>query len=222
MAGWRFGEVAAFYAVANIQFAIADFLTRGFDVHETLSLVGSERITVLHGVPTQMVMMIGADLSKYDLRSLRRGFFGGQTLADDVTRKVMAWFPEYFANVYGSTEALVVTTCDYRKHPEKLGSVGKAAVNGAQLYMQQHGDTVAGKKIQLIIKDDTSMADVAKRSGRVVQVGTQSSSMPHYREVMELLKMAYYKILDVAIMCSERVSGGSARNSRTMFSTPAT
>jgi len=104
-------------------------LTRGFDVHETLSQVGAERITVLHGVPTQMVMMAGADLSKYDLRSLRRGFFGGQTLADDVTRKVMAWFPEYFANVYGSTEALMVTCCDYRKHPGKLGSVGKASIN---------------------------------------------------------------------------------------------
>jgi long-chain acyl-CoA synthetase len=112
-----------------VHLGATNVLTRGFDVHETLSLVGSERITVLHGVPTQMVMMIGADLSKYDLRSLRRGFFGGQTLADDVTRKVMAWFPEYFANVYGSTEALMVTCCDYRKHPAKLGSVGKASVN---------------------------------------------------------------------------------------------
>jgi fatty-acyl-CoA synthase len=112
-----------------VHLGATNVLTRGFDVHETLSLVGSERITVLHGVPTQMVMMIGADLSKYDLRSLRCGFFGGQTLADDVTRKVMAWFPEYFANVYGSTEALMVTCCDYRKHPAKLGSVGKASVN---------------------------------------------------------------------------------------------
>jgi len=112
-----------------VHLGATNVLTRGFDVHETLSLVGSERITVLHGVPTQMVMMVGADLSKYDLRSLRRGFFGGQTLADDVTRKVMAWFPEYFANVYGSTEALMVTCCDYRKHPAKLGSVGKASVN---------------------------------------------------------------------------------------------
>ncbi len=32
MAGWRFGEVAAFYALANIQYALADLLTRGFDV----------------------------------------------------------------------------------------------------------------------------------------------------------------------------------------------
>jgi long-chain acyl-CoA synthetase len=125
------------YHIAQLQIQLIPFvqiggtnvLTRGFDVHETLSLVGAERISVLHGVPTQMVMMVNADLSKYDLRTLRCGFFGGQTLADDVTRKVMQWFPEYFGNVYGSTEALAVTTCDYRKYPDKLGSVGKAAVN---------------------------------------------------------------------------------------------
>jgi fatty-acyl-CoA synthase len=125
------------YHIAQLQIQLIPFvqlggtnvLTRGFDVHETLSLVGTERITVLHGVPTQMVMLVAADLSRYDLRSLRCGFFGGQTLADDVTRKCLALFPEYFANIYGSTEALVVTTGDYRRHPDKLGSVGKAAVN---------------------------------------------------------------------------------------------
>ncbi|MSQ18838.1 MAG: long-chain fatty acid--CoA ligase [Betaproteobacteria bacterium] len=112
-----------------VQIGGKNVLTRGFDVHETLSLVGAEKITCLHGVPTQMVMMVQADLSQYDLRSLRCGFFGGQTLADDVTRKCMALFPDYFGNVYGSTEALAVTTCDYRKYPNKLGSVGKAAIN---------------------------------------------------------------------------------------------
>jgi len=115
--------------VPFVQIGGTNVLTRGFDVHETLSLVGQERITTLHGVPTQMVMMVQEDLSKYDLRSLRCGFFGGQTLADDVTRKCMALFPDYFGNIYGSTEALVVTTCDYRQHPDKLGSVGKAGVN---------------------------------------------------------------------------------------------
>ncbi len=112
-----------------IQIGGTNILTRGFDVHETLSLVESEKITVLHGVPTQMVMLVAADLSKYDLSTLRCGFYGGQTLADDVTRKCMTLFPEYFGNVYGSTEALVVTVCDYRRYPGKLGSVGLAAVN---------------------------------------------------------------------------------------------
>ena len=115
--------------VPFVQLGGTNVLTRGFDVDETLSLVGRERITTLHGVPTQMVMIAAADLSKYDLATLRCGFYGGQTLADDVTRKCMAMFPQYFLNVYGSTEALAVTTCDYRLHPGKLGSVGHAAVN---------------------------------------------------------------------------------------------
>ncbi|MEJ0069822.1 MAG: AMP-binding protein [Pseudomonadota bacterium] len=115
--------------VPFVQLGGTNVLTRGFDVDETWSLVGRERVTCLHGVPTQMVMMMQADLTKYDLRSLRCGFYGGQTLADDVTRKCMALFPDGFLNVYGSTEALAVTTCDYRRRPDQLGSVGKAAIN---------------------------------------------------------------------------------------------
>ncbi|WP_306770132.1 ABC-2 family transporter protein [Mycobacterium sp. KBS0706] len=33
--GWRFGEVMFFYALINISFSIADFVTRGFDVFGT-------------------------------------------------------------------------------------------------------------------------------------------------------------------------------------------
>jgi branched-chain amino acid transport system substrate-binding protein len=47
-----------------------------------------------------------------------------------------------------------------------FNTVGKAVVNGARLYVQEHGDTVAGKKIDLIVKDDTSVPDVAKRLAR--------------------------------------------------------
>jgi branched-chain amino acid transport system substrate-binding protein len=42
-------------------------------------------------------------------------------------------------------------------------STGKQERAGAELYIQQHGDTVAGKKISLIVKDDTGAADVTKR-----------------------------------------------------------
>jgi branched-chain amino acid transport system substrate-binding protein len=44
-----------------------------------------------------------------------------------------------------------------------FNTVGKATVNGARLYMQQRGDAVAGKKIELIVKDDGSVPDVGKR-----------------------------------------------------------
>ena len=42
-------------------------------------------------------------------------------------------------------------------------STGKQERAGAQLYIQQHGDTVAGKRIVLEVKDDTGAADVTKR-----------------------------------------------------------
>jgi branched-chain amino acid transport system substrate-binding protein len=44
-----------------------------------------------------------------------------------------------------------------------VASTGKQERAGAELYIQQHGDTVAGKKIVLSIKDDTGAADVTKR-----------------------------------------------------------
>ena len=42
-------------------------------------------------------------------------------------------------------------------------STGRQIEAAAKLYMAQHGDTVAGKKIELIVKDDTSVPDVTKR-----------------------------------------------------------
>ncbi len=44
-----------------------------------------------------------------------------------------------------------------------LGPAGQEAVAGAKLYMAQHGDTVAGKKIELIVRDDGTVPDVGKR-----------------------------------------------------------
>ena len=44
-----------------------------------------------------------------------------------------------------------------------FASTGRQIEAAVKLYMQQQGDTVAGKKIQLIVKDDTGVADVTKR-----------------------------------------------------------
>src|ERR671920_814563 len=44
-----------------------------------------------------------------------------------------------------------------------FASTGRQIEAAAKLYMQQNGDTVAGKKIELIVKDDTGVADVTKR-----------------------------------------------------------
>ncbi len=44
-----------------------------------------------------------------------------------------------------------------------FASTGKQIEAAAKLYVAQHGATVAGKKIEIILKDDTSSPDVTKR-----------------------------------------------------------
>jgi branched-chain amino acid transport system substrate-binding protein len=44
-----------------------------------------------------------------------------------------------------------------------LAAAGKQVVAGARLYMSQHGNSVAGKQIELIVKDGTSSFEVGKR-----------------------------------------------------------
>jgi branched-chain amino acid transport system substrate-binding protein len=44
-----------------------------------------------------------------------------------------------------------------------LSTIGRAAVDGARLYVQQHGDAVAGRNIQVIVKDDATSPELAKR-----------------------------------------------------------
>ncbi len=60
-----------------------------------------------------------------------------------------------------------------QQQPFKIGLIlpmtGQQATTGrqieaaAKLYMAQNGDTVAGRKVQLIVKDDTSLPDVTRR-----------------------------------------------------------
>ena len=44
-----------------------------------------------------------------------------------------------------------------------FASTGKQLESAARLYIAQNGATVGGKKVQLIVKDDTGVADVSKR-----------------------------------------------------------
>jgi len=44
-----------------------------------------------------------------------------------------------------------------------FNQVGKQAMAGVRLYLQEHGDTIAGKKIEILLKDDASLPDIGKR-----------------------------------------------------------
>src|SRR5688572_649207 len=69
--------------------------------------------------------------------------------------------------------ALASTLAPAQTTPFKIGlvlpmtgqqaSTGREIEAAVRLYMAQNGDTVAGRKVELIVKDDTSLPDVTKR-----------------------------------------------------------
>jgi branched-chain amino acid transport system substrate-binding protein len=58
-----------------------------------------------------------------------------------------------------------------------FASTGRQIEAAVKLYMQQNGDTVAGKKVQLIVKDDTGVADVTKRLAQELIVNDKIAVM---------------------------------------------
>src|SRR5438105_15104596 len=47
-------------------------------------------------------------------------------------------------------------------------STGKQIENAIKLYMHQKGDTVAGKKVEIILKDDGAVPDMTKTAAQEV------------------------------------------------------
>ncbi|RYZ08288.1 MAG: ABC transporter substrate-binding protein [Comamonadaceae bacterium] len=54
-------------------------------------------------------------------------------------------------------------------------STGRQIEAAARLYMAQNGDTVAGRKIELIVKDDTGLPDVTKRLAQEMVINDKVS-----------------------------------------------
>ena len=61
-----------------------------------------------------------------------------------------------------------------------FAAVGRQLKAAIGLYMQQHGDTVAGRKIELTLRDDGGVADTARR--------TIQEMMPEYNLPPDLIE----------------------------------
>lgn len=77
---------------------------------DALRLIGSERVTVAQGVPTQWELMLRhPDLSATDTTHLRLAATGGSRVPVDLVRRIKAQLGVDVINRYASTEAAVIT-----------------------------------------------------------------------------------------------------------------
>jgi branched-chain amino acid transport system substrate-binding protein len=108
-----------------------------------------------------------------------------------------------------------------------FASTGKQLVAGARLYMQLKGDVAAGKKIQLIVKDDTGNADVTKRLAQELVVNDKVAFLAGFGLTPGALATAPIateaKVPQVVMMAATSViTERSPYIVRTSFSVPQT
>jgi branched-chain amino acid transport system substrate-binding protein len=87
--------------------------------------------------------------------------------------------------VLGAALAPLLLTGALAQDPIKIGMVvpmtgpfantGKQIVAGAKLYQQLNGDTVAGRKVEILVRDDTGNADQSKRNAQELIVQEKAS-----------------------------------------------
>ena len=106
-------------------------------------------------------------------------------------------------------------------------STGKQLVAGARLYMHLKGDTVAGKKIELIVKDDTGNAEMTKRLAQEMVVNDKVAFLTGFGLTPGALATAPVateaKIPQIVMMAATSViTEKSPYIVRTSFSVPQT
>ncbi|HEY4141150.1 MAG TPA: ABC transporter substrate-binding protein [Pseudolabrys sp.] len=106
-------------------------------------------------------------------------------------------------------------------------STGKQLVAGARLYMHLTGDTVAGKKIELIVKDDTGNAETTKRLAQELVVNDKVAFLTGFGLTPGALATAPVateaKIPQIVMMAATSViTEKSPYIVRTSFSVPQT
>ena len=118
-------------------------LFRRFVPDVVLTAIGAERITMFFGVPTIFIALLGMDLSRYDLSSLRYDMSAAATMPEEISRRWTERFGRRIYEGYGLTECSPFACYnDLQQH--RFGSVGRA-VDGFELKIFDENDQEAAR-----------------------------------------------------------------------------
>jgi acyl-coenzyme A synthetase/AMP-(fatty) acid ligase len=130
-------------------------LERGMSFpHVTLTKMASERVTGFAMVPTNCSVLLGLDLSKYDLSSLRYITNAGAALPVPNVRRLREALPHVkLVLMYGQTECLRVTYLDPALVDGRPDSVGRGMPNQDLWVADPNGNRVApGEVGELVVR----------------------------------------------------------------------
>src|SRR4029453_13248753 len=101
--GWRFGEIALFYGVIGASFALADWLTRGFDVFGEQFVKTGDFDRLLVRPRSTVLQLLGYEFRASRIGRLAQGALAWAVAAQlgDVNWTLGAWATLLFAVVGG-------------------------------------------------------------------------------------------------------------------------
>nr|MBC8458085.1 AMP-binding protein [Deltaproteobacteria bacterium] len=146
-----FLHVASLFHIAPLQILLA-FLYRGctcvvshhFDPKVTLELIQQERVTNIFLVPSMISAISNhPELTRYDLSSLSTIVYGGTPTPPGVLRNFLDRWGPIFLQVYGATEAGLVTVL--RKHEHMINDK-----EGRPKYLSSCGREISDVLIKII------------------------------------------------------------------------
>ncbi len=124
---------------------------------EVLAAIGSERITHFFAVPAIFIALLSADLSPYDLSSIRYEMSAAATLPEEISRRWTERFGRRVYEGYGLTECSPFA-CYNDLHEHRFGSIGRA-LPGIEVRVVGEGDTEEpyGAKGEIVVRGDNVM-----------------------------------------------------------------
>ncbi|HVU04248.1 MAG TPA: class I adenylate-forming enzyme family protein [Polyangiaceae bacterium] len=136
-----------------------------FSADAFLDAVETHRATHAMLVPTQYDRIVSSPrFPGADLSSLRVLFSTSAPLPSDMKRRVLSTTNAELVEIYGLTEGGPVTVLEARRHPDKLGTVGKPAPGTELRVVDERGEDVpAGTAGEVVGRSGNMMSGYLNR-----------------------------------------------------------
>lgn len=153
------------HCTSAVMVGAAIYIERGFDPARLLSLIESEKITQIFGLP----MMYGAmlehpDIVRRDLSSLRRALYAMAPMPEAQLRKCIEVFDCGFYLLFGQTEMSPTSTIFRPEHQlSHNGAVGTPVVNVQVAIMDADGTLLPqGSQGEIVYRGPHTMSEYLK------------------------------------------------------------
>jgi fatty-acyl-CoA synthase len=137
----------------------------GFNPKSTLELISKSRATHCYFVPTQWQQIIEQDLSKYNLKQIKKALWGASIAPISVIEGIIKAFPLVeIVNAFGQTE-MSSNTCFLKGEDtkRKIGAVGLPAINvEVRIVDDEDNDVEQGEVGEIVYRGPTVFKEYYK------------------------------------------------------------